>query len=262
MRKALVEHRDVEMRMRKLSQFKLSFLTHFTIKIPNVSLSFDSEAHLISVLHKPNSMSFFTTSPRSKGPVPSKNGEGSGLGGSEPDQWWEIPLDSDEGTPKPEETPKKEGPPEMKTSTPKNKGKERFYRDDYDSNMDSPGRSKFEQAQAASEARKSKRRVRQQADRRKWEEEKRKEDERHKAMRDEFERWFKKPVYDPLLLEAAQRSASKANSLSEWAEACQDFFDKKPGAEFPVPPKFGGGCRQKKCVKGEELGVCHHEVER
>jgi len=46
-----------------------------------------------------------------------------------------------------------------------------------------------------------------------------------------------------------------------WNEACELFFAGKEGkTPFPQPPS-SKGCRKSKCVRGEILGVCHHEIQ-
>jgi hypothetical protein len=45
-----------------------------------------------------------------------------------------------------------------------------------------------------------------------------------------------------------------------WTKACNLFFaDKEGKTPFPQPPS-SKGCRKSKCVGGEILGVCNHEI--
>lgn len=44
-----------------------------------------------------------------------------------------------------------------------------------------------------------------------------------------------------------------------WAKACETFFEDKE-APFPRPHRYG--CKQKRCIRGDKLNICHHDVEK
>ncbi|KAG4427931.1 hypothetical protein IFR05_016587 [Cadophora sp. M221] len=65
-------------------------------------------------------------------------------------------------------------------------------------------------------------------------------------------------------IESLLAASSTSPPYADWSRACDKFFSDKSGTtSFPNPAPFlpkGAKCREKTCVRGEELGVCHHEL--
>jgi len=66
------------------------------------------------------------------------------------------------------------------------------------------------------------------------------------------------PPFQPTV-PVRQMSAKQRYEL--WNEACKVFFadNDAPVSRFPVP-KDVGICEKRKCIKGEKLGFCHHQL--
>ncbi|EPE35723.1 hypothetical protein GLAREA_05060 [Glarea lozoyensis ATCC 20868] len=63
-----------------------------------------------------------------------------------------------------------------------------------------------------------------------------------------------------------EKSEAKAKELAKADEnfhlSCKKFFDNTKKEDFPIPPRTGMSCPRKGCVRGNDLNVCHHDIQR
>ncbi|KAF4619106.1 hypothetical protein G7Y89_g14742 [Cudoniella acicularis] len=57
-------------------------------------------------------------------------------------------------------------------------------------------------------------------------------------------------------------SAQENKRIRDWEKECEEFFKETPGSEFLLPPKARRAYVERKCIKGDKLKVCHHDLER
>ncbi|KAH9223885.1 hypothetical protein DL95DRAFT_452869 [Leptodontidium sp. 2 PMI_412] len=66
-------------------------------------------------------------------------------------------------------------------------------------------------------------------------------------------------------IESLLAASSISPPYANWSRVCDKFFSDKTGmTSFPNPAPFlprGAKCKEKRCVRGELLGVCHHELQ-
>ncbi|KAH7409463.1 hypothetical protein BKA64DRAFT_398121 [Cadophora sp. MPI-SDFR-AT-0126] len=67
-------------------------------------------------------------------------------------------------------------------------------------------------------------------------------------------------------IEQLLAASSTSPPYADWSRACDEYFSDKTGkAAFPNPSPFlpkAAKCSDEKCVKGQWLGVCHHEMQK